>query len=121
MENKDAELIESILNRLTDAVSGTDKELYTKEELTKFATFYLDKWDEVTSEDVIAESFVDFWWGTDRPCRRCSVCGKIMRSGYCADMGAAYYCSKECLHTEYSDEEWERECFANDQSYYTEW
>ena len=31
--------IESILTRLTNAVSGTDKELYTEEELTKFATF----------------------------------------------------------------------------------
>lgn len=52
--------IESILTRLTNAVSGTDKELYTEEELTKCATFYLDKWDENTSEDVIAESFTDY-------------------------------------------------------------
>ena len=71
--------IESILTRLTNAVSGTDKELYTEEELTKFATFDLDKWDENTSEDVIAESFTDYWWDTDRTCRRCSECGKLMR------------------------------------------
>ena len=81
--------IESILTRLTKAVSGTDKELYTEEELTKFATFYLDKWDENTSEDVIAESFTDYWWDTDRTCRRCSKCGKLMREGYCVDMGPA--------------------------------
>ena len=99
--------IESILTRLTNAVSGTDKELYTEEELTKFATFYLDKWDENTSEDVIAES--------------CSECGKLMREGYCVDMGAAYYCSDDCLHTEYTEEEWAEECENNDQSYYTEW
>ena len=73
--------IQSILYRLTEAVSGTDK----------------------------------------RTCRRCSVCGKLMREGYCVDMGAAYYCSDECLHTEYSDEEWAEECENNDQSYYTEW
>ena len=58
--------IQSILSRLTEAVSGTDKELYTEDKLNKFATFYLDKWDENTSEDVIAESFTDFWWDTDR-------------------------------------------------------
>ena len=74
--------IQSILSRLTEVVSGTDKELYTEDELNKFATFYLDKWDENTSEDVIAESFTDFRWDTDRTCRRCSICGKLMREGY---------------------------------------
>ena len=74
--------IQSNLSRLTEVVSGTDKELYTEDELNKFATFYLDKWDENTSEDVIAESFTDFRWDTDRTCRRCSICGKLMREGY---------------------------------------
>ena len=74
--------IQSILSRLTEVVSGTDKELYTEDELNKFATFYLDKWDENTSEDVIAESFTDFRWDTDRTCRRCSICDKLMREGY---------------------------------------
>ena len=74
--------IQSLLSRLTEAVSGTDKELYTEDKLNKFATFYLDKWDENTSEDVIAESFTDFWWDTDRTCRKCSICGKLMREGY---------------------------------------
>jgi len=113
--------IQSILSRLTKAVSGTDKELYTEEELNKFATFYLDKWDENTSEDVIAESFTDWWWDSDRTCRRCSECGRLMRAGYCFDMGAAYYCSDECLHADFTAEEWEEECESNDQSYYTEW
>ena len=61
---------ESILSRLTKGVSGTDQELFSKDELNKFADFYRDKWDENTSEDVIAESFVDYWWDTDRACRR---------------------------------------------------
>jgi len=112
---------QSILERLTKAVSGTDKELYSTEELNKFATFYLDKWDENTSEDVIAEAFTDFWWNSENECRRCSVCGKLMMEGYCVDAGAAYYCSNECLHTEYTEAEWEEECNSNDQSYYTEW
>lgn len=77
--------IQSILSRLTKAVGGTEKMLYTEPELNKFAEFYLDKWDENTSEDVIAESFTDFWWDTDRACRRCSECGRLMRAGYCAE------------------------------------
>ncbi len=72
----------SILERLTKATNGTDKELYTEEERDKFAEFYVDKWDENTSEDVIAEAFTDYWWETDKPCRRCSRCGKLMRKGY---------------------------------------
>lgn len=112
---------ESILNRLTKAIIGTEKDFFNEDELIKFAEFYCDKWDENTSEDVIAESFVDYWWDTVRECRRCSVCGKLMCKGYCVDMGAAYYCSEDCLHTDFTDEEWAEECENNDQSYYTEW
>lgn len=111
----------SILSRLTQAVSGTDKELFSQEELDSFASFYIDKWDENTSEDVIAESFVDYWWDTDRTCRRCSECGKLMREGFCVDMGAAYYCSDDCLYKNFTPYEWLQECDDNDQSYYTEW
>ena len=64
--------MKSILSRLTQAVSGTDKELFNEKELNQFASFYLDKWDKNTSEDVVAESFVDYWWNTSRACRRCS-------------------------------------------------
>lgn len=70
--------MKSILSRLTQAVNGTDKELFSEQELNQFASFYLDKWDENTSEDVVAESFVDYWWNTDRACRRCSECGKLI-------------------------------------------
>lgn len=112
---------ESILCRLTQQVNGTDKELFTEVELNKFASFYCDKWDENTSIDVIVNSFVSYWWDTDRNCRRCSQCGNLMREGYCLDMGLAYYCSDDCLHTEFTEQEWEEECNTNDQSYYTEW
>lgn len=111
----------SILCRLDEATRGTDRELFSEEELNRFASLYLDKWDDGTSMDVVAEAFVDYWWNTDRNCRRCSVCGKLMREGYCEDMGEAYYCSPDCLHTNFTDEEWDEECENNDQSYYTEW
>lgn len=117
--------IQSILDRLTHAVGCTDKEYYTPEERRMFAEYYADKADENTSEDEIAEAFVDYWRWEDAPyykeCRRCSVCGKLMREGYCVDMGFEYYCSDECLHQEFTDEEWEQECEKNDQSYWTIW
>lgn len=90
--------VESILSRLTEAVSGTDKQLFNEQELNEFATFYLDKWDENTSEDVVAESFVDYWWNTNRTCGRCSECGKLTHDGYYIGMRETHYCSDECLH-----------------------
>ena len=112
---------ESILSRLTKAVGGTDKELFNQEELDKFADFYRDKWDENTSGDVIAESFVDYWWDTNRTCRRCSECGKLMRDGFCVNMGEAYYCSDDCLYKHFTPYGWLQECDNNNQSYFTEW
>ena len=39
--------------------------------------------------------------------RICSICGDIMVYGYCYDGGDKYYCSDECLHHDFTDEEWE--------------
>lgn len=113
--------VESILKRLTEEFDGSDRELYSEEELLDFARFYVDKWDDDTSGWLIAEAFVEDHWEKPNTCRRCSVCGKLMREGYCYDMGQEYYCSNECLHSEFTDKEWEEECNTNDQSYYTEW
>ena len=49
---------ESILSRLTKGVSGTDQELFSKDELSKFADFYRDKWNENTSETVIITTYI---------------------------------------------------------------
>jgi hypothetical protein len=37
--------------------------------------------------------------------RRCDECGKLMFEGYCLGGGEEYYCSDECLHENYSHEE----------------
>lgn len=54
--------------------------------------------------------------------RTCSECGKSMNSGYCINNGEEYYCSDECLHKHYTDEEYD-EMYddGNGDSYYTEW
>ena len=39
--------------------------------------------------------------------RHCSECGAVMYEGFMVDGGLEYYCSKECLHKHYTDEEWD--------------
>ena len=52
--------------------------------------------------------------------RRCSVCNKIMKSGYCIGDGQEYYCSDDCLHKRYSQEVY-NEMYESNCAYYTEW
>ena len=54
--------------------------------------------------------------------RFCTECGKAMNSGYCIDNGCEYYCSEDCLHQHYTEEEYlEMYDNGNGDSYYTEW
>lgn len=54
--------------------------------------------------------------------RRCEICGKIITEGYCIADGQAYYCSDECLHKHYTQEEFDA-MYADGEgdSYWTEW
>lgn len=52
--------------------------------------------------------------------RKCSICGKPMIDGYCVNDGIDYYCSDDCLHMVFTDEEWEQ-AYNEDWGYYTEW
>ena len=54
--------------------------------------------------------------------RECSECGKKMTEGYCIDNGLEYYCSEECLHKHYTEEEYlEMYDNGNGDSYWTMW
>ena len=54
--------------------------------------------------------------------RECDECGKEMWDGFCVENGMEYYCSEECLHKHYTDEEWEEMCDdGNGDSYWTDW
>lgn len=53
--------------------------------------------------------------------RQCTECGSGMDSGYCVGGGGEYYCSDECLHKHYTEDEWEEMCEEDDDNYYTEW
>lgn len=54
--------------------------------------------------------------------RTCSICGHAMTEGYCYDGGTSYYCDEDCLHHDFTDEEWE-EAYddGNSDSYWTTW
>lgn len=54
--------------------------------------------------------------------RVCNICSKPMDEGYCIENGMEYYCSDECLHEVYDDEEWQLMYEdGNGDSYWSEW
>ncbi len=54
--------------------------------------------------------------------RICSHCGKPMAWGYCIRDGCEYYCSAECLHQHYTEEEFMvMYDQGNSDTYYTSW
>lgn len=53
-------------------------------------------------------------------CRTCDICHTEMVSGYVIEDGLEYYCSDDCLHSVYSEEEYDELC-QEDRAYWTEW
>ena len=51
--------------------------------------------------------------------RKCTKCNKGMNDGYLVN-DDEYYCSNECLHSKYSEDEYE-DMFIENNAYYTEW
>lgn len=58
---------------------------------------------------------VDHW-------RQCSVCGALVCSGYFveAEFSYEYYCSEQCLHEKYTEEEY-NEMYEEDTAFWTDW
>ena len=53
--------------------------------------------------------------------RICDECGKVMTEGYVIGGTLEYYCSDECLHKHYTEEEW-KEMYTDDgDNYWTSW
>ena len=54
--------------------------------------------------------------------RICEICNRPMIEGYCIDDGREHYCSDECLHHRYRNEEFETMYDnGNGNSYWTVW
>ena len=53
--------------------------------------------------------------------RICDECGEVMTEGYVIGGTLEYYCSDECLHKHYTEEEW-KEMYTDDgDNYWTSW
>ena len=52
--------------------------------------------------------------------RKCSHCGRDMDEGFCIFDGEEYYCSENCLHSVYSEEEY-KSLYEDDAAYWTQW
>ena len=52
--------------------------------------------------------------------RKCTKCDSGMNQGYVVNDGDEYYCSDECLHSEYTPTEYDELC-EEDEAYWTEW
>ena len=52
--------------------------------------------------------------------RECTNCDCLIREGYCIHDGAEYFCSDDCLHGWYSEEEYEELCKQN-KAEWTQW
>lgn len=107
----------AILEKVTDHTAG---QIYSTSELDIFIEDYLKK-NNVIIPNEVADALVEYYHDTTNECRRCSICGRLMQEGYCQDGGYRYYCSDDCLHHDFTDEEWNEECDNNDQSYWTQW
>lgn len=54
--------------------------------------------------------------------RVCDICGKEMNSGFYNEDTFEYFCSEECLHKKYTEEEYNKLYNnGNGNFYYTEW
>lgn len=101
---------------------------FTEDEVREIVKNNPDHFKDLV-EAQYAEWFVDLVW--DTPIRRCSECGKLMRTGYY--LNGDYACSDECRNkiykTDYdlatdaeAEAQYLEECELHDSDYYyTEW
>ena len=91
-------MIENIYRKIKNAIileHGKDTivsedDLETLKELMEFGKYF--------SLEAISNLISDYT-------RKCDICKKIMFEGFVEGDGDKYYCSDECLHTKYTDEE----------------
>ncbi len=108
---------EKLCNLLTELIENRNIKMPIESNM-KLDAFFYD----------IEEAIVDYFKAIvnneteDKDERLCSNCNKKMNKGFCVNSGEEYYCSDKCLHTKYSDEEWEKMYVDGESdSYYTEW
>lgn len=63
---------------------------------------------------------IDFDSLSEEEYRICTVCGEKMVQGYVVEEWGECFCSDDCLHAYYSEEEYLEMC-EKDLAYWTEW
>lgn len=55
--------------------------------------------------------------------RQCTACEELMMEGYVVGGGEEYYCKPACLHTQYTQEQWQdmTDEDGEDENYWTDW
>ena len=72
--------------------------------------------------EYLRNDFVSLDEAIDDAVRVCSECGRLMIEGYCIEGGQYYYCSEDCLHKNFTEEDYlELHDDGNGDSYYTDW
>ena len=109
-------------NQITDiAIRITDKLVemgYVPNCIDTDDNYEFDVQDMVS--ETIAESF-KLTLNLELYHAKCDECGSGMNEGYCVFGGHYYYCSDECLHKHYTEEEWLDLYDDDGDSYWTEW
>jgi hypothetical protein len=77
----------------------------------RIAEVILSKIDELECDNIMNDHI-----------RICDECGEVMTQGYCINDGDEHYCSDECLHKHYTQDEYlEMYDDGNGDSYWTDW
>jgi len=63
---------------------------------------------------------IETYKGVEITTPRCTCCGRLMLEGFVIYDGEEHYCSGECLHSKYSEEEY-FEMYVNGEGYWTNW
>lgn len=123
MKNIDEELalkIDELISKEYIKNNYNDGEGYSTTDLNDIIEILISN-HTFTSNDSIKDLIIRLENMIDET-RYCSECGKSMKKGYCIENGLEYYCSDECLHKHYTNEEYiEMYDNGNGDSYYTEW
>jgi hypothetical protein len=110
-------------NQITDiAIRITDKLVemgYVPNCIDTDDNYEFDVQDMVS--ETIGESLNKLTLNLELYHAKCDECGSGMNEGYCIFGGHYYYCSDECLHKHFTEEEWLDLYEDGGDSYWTEW
>ena len=123
MKNIDEELalkIDELISKEYIKNNYNDGEGYSTTDLNDIIEILISN-HTFTSKDSVKDLIIRLENMIDEN-RYCSECAKSMKKGYCIENGLEYYCSDECLHKHYTNDEYIKMYDnGNGDSYYTEW